>query len=34
MHRGSLSAPVDNGPGVDMTRLGLLMAGHALGAHP
>ena len=34
MHRGSLSAPVDNGPGVDMTRLGLLMAGHAAGAHP
>jgi general nucleoside transport system ATP-binding protein len=28
MHRGSLSAPIVNGPGVDMTRIGLLMAGH------
>jgi general nucleoside transport system ATP-binding protein len=27
MHRGTLSEPVDNGPCVDMTRLGLLMAG-------
>jgi general nucleoside transport system ATP-binding protein len=29
MHRGTLSEPVENGPGVDMTRIGLLMAGHA-----
>jgi general nucleoside transport system ATP-binding protein len=32
MHRGTLSPSVDNGPGVDMTRLGLLMAGHASAA--
>jgi general nucleoside transport system ATP-binding protein len=31
MHRGALSAPVANGPGMDMTRIGLLMAGHAAG---
>ena len=28
MYRGRLSAPVENGPALDMTRLGLLMAGH------
>jgi simple sugar transport system ATP-binding protein len=31
MHRGTLSDPVENGPGVDMTRIGLLMAGHGAG---
>jgi ABC-type uncharacterized transport system ATPase subunit len=31
MHRGTLSEPVENAPGVDMTRIGLLMAGHAAG---
>ena len=31
MHRGTLSDPVENGPGVDMTRIGLLMAGHRAG---
>jgi len=29
MHRGSLSKPIENAPGVDLTRIGLLMAGHA-----
>ncbi len=28
MHRGSLSEPMENTPGIDMTRIGLLMAGH------
>jgi len=34
MHRGTLSEPVLNGPDVDMTRLGLLMAGHRTEAQP
>ena len=29
MHRGAMSAPVENGSGVDMTRIGMLMAGNA-----
>jgi simple sugar transport system ATP-binding protein len=27
MHGGRLSEPIENGPGVDMTRIGMLMAG-------
>jgi hypothetical protein len=29
MHRGSLSEPMENGPGLDLTRIGMLMAGQA-----
>ncbi len=28
IHRGILSEPMENGPGVDVTQIGLLMAGH------